>query len=221
MQVVGRGAAQHQRLLAGRTAARGHGNGDLAGEIAAGERVGIGLDLGQNALGQQLAAKLARAGAEIEQMIGGAQNVRIVLDDENGVAQVAQLFQDVNQPGRVARVQADGRLVEHVKRAHQPRAERGGQLNALRLAAGERGGQPVEGEVLQAHRIEKLQPLAHLLAKSGRQSPPASARASVRRKTPWHGRWSGPWPGRCSGSLMRTARASARSRWPRHSGHSA
>jgi hypothetical protein len=68
----------------------------------------------------------------------------------------------VNQPRRVARVQADGRLVEHIERAHQPRAERGGQLNALRLAAGERGGQAVEREVFQADRVEKTEPLADL-----------------------------------------------------------
>ena len=86
----------------------------------------------------QLAAILARAGTKIEQMIGGAQHVGVVLDDKDGVAQVAQLFENVNQPRRVARVQADGRLVEHVERAHQPRTQRSGQLNALRLAAGER-----------------------------------------------------------------------------------
>jgi hypothetical protein len=92
VQVVGCGSAQHQRSRPGARRRAGHGNGDLAGEIAAGERVGIGLDLRQNALGQQLAAKLARAGAEVEQMIGGAQNVGVVLDDDDGVAQVAQLL---------------------------------------------------------------------------------------------------------------------------------
>ena len=162
VDVVGRGAAQDEALLARRAAARGHGNGELAGEIAAGERIGVGLDLGQHALGEQLAAQLARAGAEVEQMVGGAQNVGVVLDDEDGVAQVAQLFKNVDQPGRVAGVQADGRLVEHIERAHQPRAERGGQLNALRLAAGERGGKAVEGEVFQADRVEKSEPLANL-----------------------------------------------------------
>ena len=166
-----------RRSRAGRAAARGDGNGNLAGEIAAGERVGIGLDLGEHALGEQLAAELAGAGAEIEQMIGGAQNVGVVLDDQDGVAQVAQLFEDVNQARGVAGVQADGRLVEDIERAHQPRAERGGQLNALRLAAGERGGEAVEGEVFQADRIEKAEPLADLVRGWGRRSPPAWARA--------------------------------------------
>jgi hypothetical protein len=64
--------------------------------------------------------------------------------------------------GRVAGVQADGRLVEHIERAHQPRAERSGKLNALRLAAGERRGEAVEGEVFEADRIEKTEALADL-----------------------------------------------------------
>ena len=175
--MLARAPRSTSRLAAGRAAARGHGNGDFAGEIAAGEGVGIGLDLRQHALGQQLAAEFAGAGAEVEQMIGGAQHVGIVLDDEDGVAQVAQLFEDANQPRGIARVQADGGLVEHVERAHQPRAERGGKLDALRLAAGERGGEPVEGEVFETHRVKKLEPLADLVRGWGRQSPPAWARA--------------------------------------------
>ena len=59
-------------------------------------------------------------------------------------------------------VQPDGRLVEHVAGAHQARAQAGGQLDALRLAAGERGREPVQREVLQPHVVEELQPLADL-----------------------------------------------------------
>ena len=156
-------AAQHQLLAARRAPPRRHRNRNLPGEIAPGQRVGIGLNLRQNSLGQQLAAKLARARPQIEQMIGRAQHIRIVLHHQDRVAQVAQLFQNVNQPRRVARVQPDRRLVQHVERAHQPRAQRSGQLNPLRLAAGERRSQPVQRQVFQAHRIQKAQPLPHLV----------------------------------------------------------
>ncbi len=93
-------------------------------------------------------------------MVGGAENVGVVLDDEDGVAQVAQLFEDVDKAGGVARVEADGRLVEDIERADQSRAERGGELDALRLAAGERGGKAVEGEVFQADGVEEAEALA-------------------------------------------------------------
>ena len=62
------------------------------------------------------------ARAEIENAIGGAHDVGIVLDNENRVSQVAQLMQDLDEPRGIAAVQADGRLVEHVERADQTRA---------------------------------------------------------------------------------------------------
>jgi hypothetical protein len=40
-----------------------------------------------------------------------------VLDDEDRVAEVAEVFHDADELGGVAGVEADGRLVEHVERA--------------------------------------------------------------------------------------------------------
>ena len=86
-----------------------------------------------------------------------------MLHHEDGVAQVAQLLKDMNQPRRVPRVQPDRRLVQNIERPHQPRTQRGGQLYPLRLAAGERRSQAVQRQVFQAHRVQKTQPLPHLL----------------------------------------------------------
>src|ERR1035437_5383017 len=163
VDVVGRGSAQDEAFTAGRAAARGDGNGELAGEIAAGERSGVGFYFRENALGEEFAAQLAGSGAEVKQVVGGAEDVGVVLDDDDSVAQVAQLFQDVDETGGVAGVEANGRLVEDIERADQLRAERGGKLNALRLAAGERGGEAVEGEVLQANGVKKTETRANLL----------------------------------------------------------
>ena len=66
-----------------------------------------------------LAAIFACARPEIDYMVGRPHHFRIVLDDENRVSEVAQLFENANEPPGVARVQADGRLVQHVTRAHQ------------------------------------------------------------------------------------------------------
>ena len=84
-----------------------------------------------------------------------------MLDDQDGVAEVAQVLEDVDQPVRVARMQADGRLVEHVERADEMRAERSGQLDALRFAAGKRGGEAVEREIVEADFVEEAQALAN------------------------------------------------------------
>ena len=163
----------------------------------------------------QFAAVFARAGAEIEHVIGGQDRVRIVLHHQQRVAQIAQALQNFNQAVRVARMQADGRLIQHVQRAHQMRAQRRGQLDALRFAAGKRGGQPVERQIIEAHFVEETQALldffqnffgdrgfarrsAASVLKNGRASftviwqtsvieRPAilTARASARRRVPW------------------------------------
>ena len=68
-------------------------------------------------------------------MVGDADHVFIVLDDEDRVALVAELLKDVDEPLVVARVQADRRLVQDVERADERRAERRRQIDALRFTA--------------------------------------------------------------------------------------
>ena len=87
-----------------------------------------------------LAAVLARARADVDDPVGGADGVLVVLDDDQRVAEVAQPDQGLDQPAVVALVQADGRLVEDVEHADQAGADLGGQPDPLRLAAGERAG---------------------------------------------------------------------------------
>ena len=76
--------------------------------------------------------------------IGDPDHVGVVFDDEHGVALIAELAKDVDQPLVVARVQADRRLVEHVERADQRRAERRREVDALRFAARQRRRQAIE-----------------------------------------------------------------------------
>ncbi len=161
-QVVDARAFQAQHFAAGFAAMSWDGDGDATGEILAGDGVGVGLDFGDGARGQQRAAELARAGAEVEQVVGGADDVGVVLDDEDGVAEVAEVVHDADELGGVARVQADGGLVQHVERADQARTERRGELNALRFAAARGGAEAVEGEVVEADLLQEADALAHL-----------------------------------------------------------
>ena len=102
-------------------------------------------------------AGVARAGAEVHHVVGAANGFFVVLDDEHGVAQVAQLFERGDQAVVVARVQADGRLVEHVEHAAQARADLRGQANALRFAAGKRCGGAVQAEIAEADGEQKIE----------------------------------------------------------------
>ena len=104
----------------------------------------------------------AGAGTEVEQLIGIGDHFAVVLDHQQRVAQVAELFQGVEQPPVVAGMQADRRLVEHVEHAAQSAAHLRGQADALHLAAGERRGRPGKREIFQAHVDQELQPVANL-----------------------------------------------------------
>ena len=70
--------------------------------------------------------------------------------------------QDADQPGGVAAMQSDRRLVQHIAGAHQPRSQAGGELNALRLAAGKRRRQTIQRQIFQTDVIQELQPLPDL-----------------------------------------------------------
>ena len=59
-------------------------------------------------------------------------------------------------------MQADRRLVEHEQRVDQRGAERGGEIDALDLAAGQRARLPVEGEIAEPDLIEITQARADL-----------------------------------------------------------
>ena len=53
---------------------------------------------------------------KIDQMVGAADDVQVVFDDDDGVALIHELVEHVEQLAGVLEVQAGGRLVEDVER---------------------------------------------------------------------------------------------------------
>ena len=106
-----------------------------------------------------MSAETARAGTEVENIVGVADSVFIVLDDKDGIAEVAELQQGLDEAVVVALMQANGGLVENIEHAAELGADLGCEPDALSLSAGERGGVAVESEVIQTHRAEEFEPL--------------------------------------------------------------
>ena len=92
-------------------------------------------------------------------MVGGADDVGVVFDDEDGVAEVAEVMEDPDQAFGVTGVEADGGFIEDVTSADEAGAEAGGELDALGFAPGEGGGEAVESEVFEADAIEEFEAL--------------------------------------------------------------
>ncbi len=89
-------------------------------------------------LEEQLPPSTPGLGPELDDLVGGAHGLLVVLDDEDGVAPVAQAAQLAEQPLVVLRMQADARLVQDVDDADQAHPELGGEAHPLRLPAGKR-----------------------------------------------------------------------------------
>src|ERR1019366_2503314 len=118
-EVVDACSSEAEMLAAGLAAMFGDGDGHAAGEIFSGDGARVGGDFGDGARSEKLAAEFASAGAEVEEIVGGADDVGVVLDDEDGVAEVAEGVHDADELGGVSGVQADGGLVEDVERTDQ------------------------------------------------------------------------------------------------------
>ena len=93
---------------------------------------------------------LAGTRTDVDDPVGFANGLLVVLDDQHRVAEVAQSQQRVDEPAVVALVQTDRRLVEHVQRADQTGSDLAGQPDALRLAAGQRRRVSGQAEVVEA-----------------------------------------------------------------------
>ena len=162
LQIVGVGVLDGEPLAGERARIRAGDDLDLAGEVLAGDGRGVVHDLLRCAVGDEVAAVFAGSGAEIEDVVGLADGVFVVLDDEDGVAEVAQVFERVDQALVVALMQADGRLVEYVEDAAKARTDLRGEADALALAAGESRCRSIEREVAEADGVEKFEALDDL-----------------------------------------------------------
>ncbi len=106
---------------------------------------------------------LTRSGPDVDHPVGRVDGVLVVLDDDQGVADVAEPDEGLQEPVVVPLVQADGRLVQDVQHPDQTGADLGGQPDPLRLAARQGGRGPVQGQVVQAHVEQEPQPGVDLL----------------------------------------------------------
>ena len=99
----------------------------------------------------------ARAWPHFDDVVRGPDGVFVVLDDEDGVADVTEPLDRRDHLDVVFRMQSDARLVEHVEHPHQTRPDLGREADPLRLAARERRGAAVETEVVETDPEQQLE----------------------------------------------------------------
>ncbi len=141
-------------LLSGRSGAVDQG----FAQIAAGDRFGIAQKIAHRAMGHQPAAVDAAARPQIDDIFGPPDGLLVVFDHHHGVALGLEMLEGFEQHGGVAGVQTDGRLIQDIADAAQVGAQLGGEADALGLAAAQGGGGPVEGEIIESHLFQELEP---------------------------------------------------------------
>ena len=122
----------------------------------------MGAHLARCAGRDDVTAARAAARPDIEQVIGGADGLRVVLDDDDGGAERHQAAQIGDQAPRIAWVQANGRLVQHVQRSGEPRAELRGQAQPLHLPARQRRRRTIEAQVAEPDLHQEAHPSQQL-----------------------------------------------------------
>ena len=90
-------------------------------------------------------------GSHIDKQVGGPHYLLIVLDDNNGVAQVAKALQDRDKSLGVTGMQTNRRFIEYIHRTHQRTAQGGHQIDSLTLAAAQTVRAAVQGQIGQTH----------------------------------------------------------------------
>ena len=132
VEVVPADAAQVQPSLG--FALRTWGSFGAAEEMVPGDR---GLDVLEpvdRARVEHVAALLARARADVDDPVGSADDVEVVLDDEQRVARALERVEHLEQRRGVGRVQSRRRLVEDVDDAEETRPQLRRDAQALGLA---------------------------------------------------------------------------------------
>ena len=135
LRLCSRAPLDRERLPVALAALLGDRDLALAPEVGAGDRPRLGEDRLEPAVGDDLAAVLPRPGPDVDHPVGRPDRLLVVLDDEHGVAEVAQPRERRDQLGVVALVEADRGLVEDVQDAHQRRPDLGREPDPLGLAA--------------------------------------------------------------------------------------
>ena len=108
-------------------------------------------------LGHDTATRVATLGAQVDDPVGGLDDVEVVLDDDDGVARVDQALEDRQQHADVLEMEAGGRFIQDVEGlAGIPFGQFAGQLDTLRFASRQRDSRLAQFDVTQSHVYQGL-----------------------------------------------------------------
>lgn len=153
----------------------------------------------------------------IDQPVGPAHHIQLVLDDEDRVPRLLQPSQHSQQRLGVRRMETGRRLVQHIDDPEEARAQLGGETQPLQLAGGQGRSCAVEAEIAEAELGDRPDPAEQVRRQHPRRFAAARRAQQLgetgqRQRRQFRDR--AAWP-------KVTASASGRSRLPPQAGHGA
>ena len=152
------------------------------------------FDLVHRTCSDHFTAARSGNGAHLDQIVGFRQYARVVVDNNHGVAVIHQIAHHAHQAVDIGRMQADRRLVQHIKHTRRSVAHHAGELHTLALTRGERGAGAIERKVIETQvdqttgrtqkRIADIRRHGPHLGRQGRRHPAHP----LNRLTQRHGR---------------------------------
>ena len=114
-------------------------------------------DLLRRAGGHHGATAVSALRPQVDDIVGALDDIQVVLNDQHGVAPVAQSLENVQQVRHIVGVQAGGRLIQNVNGLSGTAAcQLGGQLDPLSLAPRQGGGRLPDLDIAQTHIAQGL-----------------------------------------------------------------
>src|ERR1700689_69590 len=107
-----------------------------------------------------MSAGFSGTGAEIHDIICATDSLLVMLDNQNGIAEIAQSFECTEQAAIVTRVQADGWLVKYVKDPAGGGADLCRQAYPLRFSTRKSCGGAIQSKVTEANVEKELESLS-------------------------------------------------------------
>ena len=105
----------------------------------------------------------AGAGPHVDHVVGGTDCILVVFDDDNGIADIAQALERLDQALVVTLMKTDRGLIQNIEHAHETRADLRCQANTLRLATRKRRRGTIERQIVESNIDQKTQALQDFL----------------------------------------------------------
>ena len=105
----------------------------------------------------------ARAGTDVNDIVRRLHGFLVMLDDDDGVAEVTQALERCDELGIVALMESDARLVQNIQNTDEQRADLRGKSDALCLAARKRACLARKRQVVESDADKEAETRADLL----------------------------------------------------------